>query len=533
MTTVDHDVDPTDTEPMTHREVLTAMSGLLLAMFVAMLSGTIVANALPRIIADLDGNQSQYTWVVTATLLAATATTPIWGKLSDRISKKLLIQLSIVVFVIGSILAGFSQSTETLIGWRVLQGLGLGGLQALVQIVMASIVSPRERGRYMGYFGAVMAVATVGGPLLGGFLVDADALGWRWCFWVGAPIAVIALVVLHKTLHLPVVPRIRSSIDWLGAMLIPGGVSVLLIWVTLAGSSFDWLSGTSAALVGGAVIILALAVVVERRAADPIVPPRIMRRRTVVLAIVASVAVGIAMFGSSVFFGQYFQLARGYSPTESGLLTLPMIIGLLVASTLFGRLVTRTGRWKSILVVGTALIVVGLGLLATIDHASPIPVVGVYMAILGVGVGMTMQNLVLAVQNDIDFSDLGAGTSTVTFFRSLGGAAGVSVLGAILAVRVSDLTRDGLAGIPGAVEATRSGGSTSLDIWSLPEPIRDVVARAYADGTAMVFLLSGVVALVALLAVLFIREARLRTTIGSPAQAPGSADTATESQTAA
>lgn len=529
--TVDRDVDPTDAKMMTHREVLTAMSGLLLAMFVAMLSGTIVANALPRIIADLGGNQSQYTWVVTATLLAATATTPIWGKLSDRISKKLLIQLSITVFVIGSTLAGFSQSTETLIMWRVLQGLGLGGLQALVQIVMATIVSPRERGRYMGYFGAVMAVATVGGPLLGGFLVDTGASGWRWCFWVGAPVAVVALVVLHKTLHLPVIPRVRSSIDWLGAMLIPGGVSVLLVWITLAGTSFDWISGPSAAMVVGSLIILAAAVIVERRAADPIVPPRIMRRRTVVLAIVASVSVGIAMFGSSVFFGQYFQLARGYSPTESGLLTLPMVAGLLVASTVFGRLVTRTGRWKAILVTGTALMVVGLGLLATIDHATPIPLIGVYMALLGVGVGMTMQNLVLAVQNDISFSDLGAGTSAVTFFRSLGGAAGVTVLGAILAVRVEDLIRAGTADVPGAAEATQSGGSTSLDIWSLPGPIREIVAHAYGDGTALVFLISGVIALIALGAVVFIREARLRTTIGTPE--PSADETAATSPKAA
>lgn len=511
--TVDSSSDGPQEEGMTHREVLTAMSGLLMAMFVAMLSSTIVANALPRIIAELDGNQSQYTWVVTATLLAATATTPIWGKMSDRVNKKLLIQLSITVFVLGSILAGFAQNTEMLIGWRVLQGLGLGGLQALVQIVMASIVSPRERGRYMGYFGAVLAVATVGGPLLGGYLVDAEALGWRWTFWVGAPIAVVALVVLQKTLHLPVIAQARSSIDWLGAMLIPGGVSVLLVWVTLGGKNFDWVSAPSAAMVVGAAALLVAAVIVERRVDDPIVPPRLMRNRTVVLAIVASVAVGVAMFGSGVFFSQYFQISRGYSPTESGLLTLPMVMGLLVASTIFGRLVTRTGRWKPILVAGTGLIVIGLGLLATIDHATSIPLIGVFMSLLGIGVGMTMQNLVLAAQNSISFSDLGAGTSTVTFFRSLGGAAGVSVLGALLASRVGDLIADGLSGIPGAVEATQSGGSTSLDVTKLPEPVRVVVEQAYGDGTALAFLISAVVGVAAFIAVLFIREANLRTTV--------------------
>ncbi|WP_053206778.1 MFS transporter [Jiangella muralis] len=497
---------------MNHRQVLEAMSGLLLAMFVAMLSGTIVANALPRIIGDLGGNQDQYTWVVTATLLAATATTPIWGKLADRMNKKLLVQLSITVFVFGSVLAGFSQSTEQLIGFRVLQGLGLGGLQALVQIVMASIVSPRERGRYMGYFGAVMAVATVGGPLLGGFLVD-SSLGWRWCFWVGVPFGIAALVLLQRTLKLPVLSS-DTKIDWLGAMLIPGGISVLLIWVTLAGSNFAWLSWVSAAFVTGGVLLIALAVLVERRVADPVVPPRLLRQRTMILAIIASVAIGIAMFGSSVFFGQYFQISRGYSPTAAGLLTLPMIVGLLLASTITGQLVTRFGRWKRFLVMGTGLIVVGLGLLGTIDHATSLVLIGVYMAILGVGVGSSMQNLVLAVQNGLDYRDLGAGTSTVTFFRSLGGAAGVSVLGAILATHVTNLISDGLAGIPGAGAATQNGGSTSLDLSQLPGPVRTIVEHAYGDATALVFLISGAIALVAFVAVLFMRETSLRTTVG-------------------
>lgn len=497
---------------MSHRQVLEAMSGLLLAMFVAMLSGTIVANALPRIIGDLGGNQDQYTWVVTATLLAATATTPIWGKLSDRMNKKLLVQLSITVFVIGSVLAGFSQNTEQLIGFRVLQGLGLGGLQALVQIVMASIVSPRERGRYMGYFGAVMAVATVGGPLLGGFLVD-SSLGWRWCFWVGVPFGVAALVLLQRTLKLPVLSS-DTKIDWLGSLLIPGGISILLIWVTLAGKNFEWASWASAALVAGGVLLIALAVVVERRVADPVVPPRLLRQRTMILAIIASVAIGIAMFGSSVFFGQYFQISRGYSPTAAGLLTLPMIVGLLLASTITGQLVTRFGRWKRFLVMGTGLIVVGLGLLGTIDHATSLVLIGVYMAILGVGVGSSMQNLVLAAQNGLDYRDLGAGTSTVTFFRSLGGAAGVSVLGAILATHVTDLISDGLAGIPGAGAATQDGGSTSLDLSGLPGPVRTIVEHAYGDATALVFLISGAIALVAFVAVLFMRETTLRTTVG-------------------
>ena len=337
---------------MTHRQILSALSGMLLAMFVAFLSSTVVSNALPTIITDLRGTQSQYTWVVTATLLASTASTPIWGKLSDLFSKKLLIQLSIVIFIVGSMLAGLSQSVETLIAWRVLQGLGLGGLQALVQIAMAAMISPRERGRYSGLLGAVMAVATVGGPLLGGLLVDTSWLGWRWCFYVGVPFAAVALVLLQRTLHLPVTKR-DVHIDYLGAAFLTAGVSALLIWVTLAGDTFAWASIETALFVGGGVLaIVAFVLVTELRAKEPIVPLRLFRDRTTTLAIIASVAVGVAMFGSSVFLGQYLQISRGYSPTAAGLLTIPMIAGLLLSSTVSGLLITRTGRWKRFLVGG-------------------------------------------------------------------------------------------------------------------------------------------------------------------------------------
>lgn len=499
---------------MSHRQVLESLSGLFLAMFVAMLSGTIVANALPVIVGDLQGSQEQYTWVVTATLLAATATTPIWGKLADRTSKKLLVQLAIVVFVLGSVLAGFSRTTGMLIGFRVLQGLGMGGLQALVQIVIASIVSPRQRGRYMGYFGGVMALATVGGPLLGGLIVDTPFLGWRWCFWVGAPIAVVALLVLQKTLVLPV-ERTHSPVDWAGALLVPGGISVLLIWVTLAGGSFPWASWQTAALVAIALLLIATAVLVERRVADPVIPPRLLKQRTMILAIVASMSVGIAMFGAPVFFGQYFQLSRGFSPAESGLLTLPLVLGMMSAIIITGRLVTRTGRWKRFLVGGTVLIVTGLLLLSTIDHATPIWHIACFMVVMGVGVGSTMQNLVLAVQNGLEYRDLGAGTSTVTFFRTLGGASGVSILGAVLSARVADLIREGLGAAAGAGAAAGGAGGSNLDLDSLPAPVRVVVEHAYGDSLGLIFAIAAGVAVVAFVAVLFLRETRLRTTVGN------------------
>ena len=281
---------------MTHRQVLEALSGLLMAMFVAMLSSTVVSNALPRIVTDLDGSQTGYTWVVVATLLSMTATTPIWGKLADLFSKKLLVQTALVIFSAGSLIATFADSMEVLFGARVIQGLGIGGLTALVQVVIASMVSPRERGRYSGYIGAVFAVATVSGPLIGGLIVDSP-VGWRGCFALGLPFAVVAFVLLQKTLRLPVVRR-DVSIDYVGATLIMAGVSILLVWVSLAGNQYDWGSGTSYALVLLGLAVTAVAVVYEVKvAADPIIPMRLFRDRTITLATAASVLVGVAMFG--------------------------------------------------------------------------------------------------------------------------------------------------------------------------------------------------------------------------------------------
>src|SRR4051794_10348122 len=511
------DVAPPDVAPveqqgqMTHRQILSALSGMLLAMFVAFLSSTVVSNALPTIITDLRGTQGQYTWVVTATLLSSTASTPIWGKLADLFSKKLLIQLSIVIFIAGSMLAGLSQSVETLIAWRVLQGLGLGGLQALVQIAMAAMISPRERGRYSGLLGGVMAVATVGGPLLGGLLVDTSWLGWRWCFYVGVPFAAVALVLLQRTLHLPVTRR-EVHIDYLGAAFLTAGVSALLIWVTLAGDHFAWMSTETALFLTGGVAAIVAFVVTELKAREPIVPLRLFRDRTTTLAIIASIAIGVAMFGSSVFLGQYLQISRGYSPTAAGLLTIPMVAGLLISSTVSGILITRTGRWKRFLVAGSVLVVVGFALLSLVDHETNMVLLGAFLFVLGVGIGMTMQNLVLAVQNTVAASDLGAASSAVAFFRSLGGTIGVSVLGAVLSTRVGDLIMTGLAKIPGAAEAAAGSGSVGLSSFAeAPPAIRALIRVSYGDATGRIFLISAVVAVVAVVMILFIREVALRT----------------------
>jgi EmrB/QacA subfamily drug resistance transporter len=494
---------------MSHREVLEALSGLLLAMFVAMLSSTVVTNALPRIVSDLHGSQTGYTWVVVATLLSMTATTPIWGKLADLFSKKLLVQSALIIYSIGSLIAGLAPNMETLIGARVIQGLGVGGLTALVQVVIASMVSPRERGRYSGYIGAVFAVATVSGPLIGGLIVDSP-LGWRGTFYVGLPVAVAAFLVLQFKLHLPVVKR-DVQIDYLGATLIVGGVSVLLVWVSLAGQQFDWVSPTSAGMVVGGLAVIAAALYVEAKvAAEPIIPLRLFRDRTTSLATAASVLIGVSMFGATVYLSEYFQNARGMTPTEAGLMSVAMVGGLLVSSIVSGRIITRTGLWKRYLVGGMVLVVAGLTLLGTIDATTPLVEVGAFMALLGLGLGATMQNLVLAVQNNTAQADMGAASSVVSFFRSMGGSIGVSALGALLSHQVTQKVTDGLAAL--GIEGGHSTG-TIPDLDSLPAPVRALYESAFGEATGHVFLVAAPFAFLAFLCILFIREVPLRTTL--------------------
>ncbi|MFJ9588868.1 MFS transporter [Streptomyces acidicola] len=500
-------------DAMSHRQIMEALTGLLLGMFVAILSSTIVSNALPDIIKDLGGGQNAYTWVVTASLLTMTASTPLWGKLADLVSKKLLIQIALVIFVAGSAAAGLSQNPGMLITFRAVQGIGMGGLSSLAQIILAAMISPRERGRYNGYLGATFATAMVGGPLIGGVITDTSWLGWRWCFYVGVPFAVVALIVLQKTLHLPVVKR-QVKVDWAGAFFISAAVCLLLVWVTFAGDKYDWLSWQTYAMVGGTLALLLVFLLVETKASEPIIPLRLFRNRTITLASLASLFVGIAMFAGTIFFSQYFQLARDKSPTMSGVMTIPMIGGLFVASTVSGQIITRTGRWKAWLLAGGVLLTAGLGLLGTIRYDTPYWHVASFMALLGLGVGMMMQNLVLCTQNQVAPTDLGAASSVVNFFRSLGGAVGVSALGAVLAHRITNYVEEGVAGL-GPKYASALGGSDSSnsipDVDALPAPLRTVVESAYGHGVADVFLYATPIALIALLVAVFIKEVPLRT----------------------
>jgi EmrB/QacA subfamily drug resistance transporter len=495
---------------MNRREVLEAISGLMLGMLTTILASTVVSTSLPVIVHDLGGGQSAYTWVVTASLLAMTVTTPIWGKLADLFNRKLLVQVALTIFVVGSVFAGLSQETWHLISMRVLQGLGAGGLMSLSMVLISDIISPRERGRYVGVLAGVMSIGTVGGPILGGVITD--SLGWRWNFYVCVPLAVLSILVLQRTLHLPKRARRTVRIDYLGAALITAGVSALLIWVSLAGNQFAWASWQSTALVSASVVLLALAVWVESQVAEPIIPLSLFRNRTIALSVVASISVGVAMFGASVFLAQYMQIARDKTPTESGLLTIPMMLGSLVASTIIGMLVSRTGHYKRYMLGGSLVMLAGLGLMATVDYRTSFVLLGLYMAMIGLGMGACMQNLVLATQNTADVREIGVATATVTFFRSLGGAAGVAVLGAVLSNRVTSSVLDGLSSL--GVSPSAAGGGSVPDPSSLPGPVRTVVEQAYGQGVADVFLFAIPLGLVAVIAIAFLPEQRLSTKSG-------------------
>lgn len=496
------------------REVFTAISGLIVGMFVAVLSGTVVSTSLPVIIADLGGTQSQYTWVITASLLATAVSTPIWGKLADLVDRKVLVQLSLVLFTVGTVIAGFSTDTNMLIAVRVLQGIGVGGLMSLVMIAVALIISPRERGKYMGVVGGIMALATIGGPLLGGVITD--VWGWRANFFVGVPFAIIALVLLQFTLHLPKPQKAKVSIDYFGIVLMAVGVSTLLIWVSMGGSQFEWDSMTSITLAVIAGAAIAAFIAVEFFVKEPIVPMSLFRNRTFTLSVIASIAIGVSMFATSVFLAQYFQLARGATPTESGLMTIPMIVGQMGASIIIGQLVSRFGKWKGWMLTGSVLATIGVTLMSTLRYDTPFALVAVYMFVLGAGLGMVMQNLTLIVQNDTPPTQLGAASSNVNFFRTIAGTIGVTIMGSLLSTNVGTYVKDGLAGFKptsqdeiGALQHLASGDVPKMG--ELPDSIRTIVESAYGHGIADAFIIAIPLAVLAVIAIAFIRNKPLST----------------------
>ena len=422
----------TETHALTHRQILSIFSGLMLGMLLASLDQTIVATALPTITGEL-GGVDHLSWVVTSYLLASTVSTPLYGKLGDLFGRKTLFQIAIVIFLIGSALCGIAQTMNQLILFRFVQGLGAGGLIVLAMAIMAEIVSPRERGRYQGYFGALFGASSVAGPLLGGFLTDHAS--WRWVFYVNLPIGILALVVTASKLPASV-KRSNPSVDVLGAVLLTSAITSIILFTTWGGSEYAWDSPLILGLIVASVVLVASVIAVERRAADPIIPMHLFRVRSFNIATSVSFILGVAMFGAISFLPLFLQEVHGTSATNSGLLLMPLMLGLLSASVVSGQVISRTGRYKVFPVVGTALAAVAMYLLSTMDEGTSNNTVTLYMIVLGVGIGLSMQTLILSVQNSVAVHELGVGTSSVSFFRSMGGSMGVAVFGAIFNSRI-------------------------------------------------------------------------------------------------
>jgi EmrB/QacA subfamily drug resistance transporter len=492
---------------LTGRALWTVFGALMLGMFLAALDQTIVSTALPTIVGDL-GGLNHLSWVVTSYLLASTVSTPLYGKLGDMVGRKPVFLAAIVIFLVGSMLAGLSQSMGELIAFRALQGIGAGGLMVGAQAIIGDIVPPRERGRYMGLIGSVFAVASVAGPLLGGFFVD--NLSWRWVFYVNMPVGALAIVIVATRLHLHT-PHRSHRIDYLGAGLLSGGVGALIMLTTWGGSQYAWGSATIIGLGVGGVALLAAFIWRENRAAEPILPLGLFRSSVFSIANAMGFSIGMAMFGAIVFLPLFLQIVYGASPTSSGLRMLPLMAGLLVAAIASGRAISRMGRYRIFPIAGTAILVAGMYLLSLLGVGTASWLASLYMLVVGVGIGLVMQVLVLVVQNDVRPQDIGVATSTATFFRSVGGAFGVAIFGTIFATRLADQ----LARLPRSVTA-RLGSGVHLN----PQQARHLPAAAHADFLQAfahalhgVFLWGMALAAVPFLLSWLLREVPLRTTL--------------------
>ena len=503
---------PPASEAFTHRQILVIMSGLMMGMFLAALDQTIVSTALPTIVGDFR-HSNLLSWVITAYLLASTASTPIWGKVGDLYGRKRLFQLAIVVFLVASALCGLSRNIFELIAFRGLQGIGGGGLLSLAFAIIGDVIPPRERGRYQGYFGAVFGVSSVVGPLAGGFAVD--HLTWRYIFYVNLPLGVAALIVTNRVLRLPVRKR-EVNIDWWGAVLLVAGVSCILLAVQLGGSTYPWGSWQIIGLFVLGALVLAGFTLWEAVAPEPILPLGLFRLRIFTVSNIISFVSGVAMFGALAFLPQYLQLVHGVSATESGLLLLPLLVGLLAMSISSGIYISRTGRYRWFPLAGTIIVTIGLALLSRLGAHTSLTIVGLDILVFGIGLGLFMQVLTLVVQNAVPMNELGVATSSVTFFRSMGGAIGASALGAVL---TAGITAELARYLPPAALAAGGnkvgaliGSPAQLDALKRTHPaIHEGIIQAYSHAIDRLFLVAVPVSILSVIAALFINQVRLRT----------------------
>lgn len=505
--------NPTSTQEeefsfLSHKQIIGVMIGVMSGMFLAALDQSIVGVALPRITSEL-GGLNHLAWVVTAYLLTSTASTPIWGKISDLYGRKRIFQLAIVVFLIGSIFSGAAQNMTMLIIFRAVQGIGGGGLMAIALAIIGDVIPPRERGRYQGYFGAVFGVSSVAGPLLGGWLTD--AISWRWIFYINIPIGIAALFITSAALQMPTVRR-EHKIDWTGASLVVAAVTSLLLYLNWAGEHYGWSDPRALALVAAAIILTIAFVLVELRVDEPIIPMRLFRNSIFTIANIYGFVMGLAMFGGIIFLPIFFQGVMGMSATQSGLAMVPMVVGILSMSITSGQLITRYGTYKIYPVVGSAVLAGALLLMSTLTVETDYWVIAVYAFLFGSGLGFTMQTIMVAVQNAVPMRDMGVATSAVTFTRSLGGAVGTATFGAVLNTRLATYLAEALGGaeVPLGSSNPELAANNIQAMQELDEPIRGIVLGAYTNALTDLFLLAVPFVLFAFVISLFLKEIPLR-----------------------
>jgi EmrB/QacA subfamily drug resistance transporter len=508
--------------PLSQRRTLIIIGALLLGMLLAALDQTIVATALPTIAGDLHG-LSHLSWVVTAYLLASTVSTPLWGKLGDLYGRKVFFEAAIVIFLVGSALSGLAHSMLMLIAFRAVQGIGGGGLMTGAQTIVADVVPARERGRYQGLFGSVFGVTSVLGPLIGGFFVD--NLSWRWVFYVNLPIGAVALAVVAAVLP-GKLSRAQHSIDYLGTVLLAGAATSLVLLTSLGGSTYPW-SSAPIFIMGAAAVVLGAAFVwAEGRAAEPVIPLHLFRNRVFSASGAIGFVVGFAMFGAIAYLPQYMQIVKGVSPTVSGLRLLPLMAGLLTTSIVSGRLVSRWGRYRIFPIVGTATMTVGLYLLSHLGVATSQWLVSLYMLVLGAGIGLSLQVLVVAVQNAVSYTDLGAATGGVTFFRSIGGSFGVATFGAVFSNVLAGNLAAALHGLALPHGVTAASGASPAQLAQLPAAVHAGYISGYATSLQTVFLVAVPFGALAFLLSWTLKDVPLRTSTGAQDPADTLAPTA-------
>jgi EmrB/QacA subfamily drug resistance transporter len=510
------------TKEHTHREIMVILGGLMTGLLLAALDQTIVSTALKSIVEDFNG-LNHYTWVVTAYLLTSTASTPLYGKISDIYGRRVVFQFAIVTFLIGSFLAGASQDMNQLIATRALQGLGAGGLMALTFVIIGDIVPPRERGRYQGYFGAVWGLSSVAGPLLGGFFSDHATIlgitGWRWIFYINLPFGIAALLITSAVLHIPKVKR-EHKIDYLGAVLMVAATVSILLTVSIYGPEHGWLDSRTIAYFIAGIVLVVLFIYWESKAQEPILPLELFKNHTVTLTSILGAVIGAGMFGAIVMLPLYLQVVKGASATEAGLKLIPLMLGIVSTSIFSGKAISKSGKYKKFPVMGTTLMTIGILLMVTLTRETPFWQLSIFSILVGAGLGLSMQTIVIALQNSVDFKDMGVATSSNTFFRSLGSVFGTALFGSILTNRVAHYLQSGFTELAATNPAAVSGfdpeklkqlSSNTAVLKDLPVVVQNTALDAFVNSFHVVFLAAAPVTALGIVFALMLREVPLRT----------------------